>query len=94
MAYSYRNFESLYLDNRLRYQGESKNDFNGIVSSLCSEWVLMDFAWKFQVSFVILQWSIYSNVNLFNIHVNYVKKEKKNKTESSWPRKQVLKKEK
>lgn len=44
VVHSYRNFESLYLNNRLRYQGESKNDFNGIVSSLCSEWVLMDFA--------------------------------------------------
>lgn len=59
----------------------------------------MDFAWKFQVLFVTLQWSIYPNVkyiNLFNIRVESTlcKKGKKKKTESNWLRKQTLKKEK
>lgn len=49
---------------------------------------------RMKISSFTLQWSIYPNVNLFNIRVKFTlcKKAKKKKTESNWVRKQALKK--
>lgn len=62
----YRNFDSLYLSNRLRYRNKTKSDFNGIIFSI--PWACFDdkiFSLEISICNFEMQSSGISNIKIW-----------------------------